>query len=77
MQANKALNLQFTELWIDRTAFPPQVLILITNTSGQSYVYNPSENYQLSFAGDTYEASQTWLLTRQYQRVEGRLPALT
>ncbi len=77
IQANKALNLQFTELWIDRTAFPPQVLILITNTSGQSYVYNPSENYQLSFAGDTYEASQTWLLTRQYKRVEGRLPALT
>lgn len=53
------------------------MLILITNTSGRSYVYDPAENYQLSFAGDTYEASQTWLLTRQYQRVEGRLPALT
>lgn len=70
-------NLQFTELWIDSAAFPPKVLILISDTSGRSYVYNPGENYQLSFAGDTYEATQTWLLSRQYRRVEGRLPALT
>ncbi|NES65488.1 MAG: hypothetical protein F6K24_09610 [Okeania sp. SIO2D1] len=62
---------------MDRTAFPPQVLILITNISGQSYVYNPAENYQLSFSSDTYEDSQTWLLTKQYQRVEGRLPVAT
>ncbi|WP_287274614.1 MULTISPECIES: hypothetical protein [unclassified Okeania] len=53
------------------------MLILITNISGQSYVYNPAENYQLSFSSDTYEDSQTWLLTKQYQRVEGRLPVAT
>ena len=75
-KANLEPNLEFTELWIDNAAFPPQVLILIGDTSGRSYVYNPSDNYQLYFAGDTYEATQTWLLTRQYRRVEGRLPAL-
>lgn len=76
-EAETQPNLEFTELWIDEAAFPPQVLILISDTSGRSFVYNPGESYQLSFAGDTYEAARTWLLTRQYQRVEGRLPALT
>lgn len=76
-QINLPSNLEFTELWIEHAVFPPQVLILIGDTSGRSYVYNPRKNYQLSFAGDTYETTQTWLLSRQYQRVEGRIPALT
>lgn len=76
-EAETQPNLEFTELWIDDATFPPQVLILIGDTSGRSYVYNPGDRYQLSFAGDTYEAARTWLLTRQYRRVEGRLPALT
>lgn len=70
-------NVEFTELWIDDETFPPKVLILIGDTSGRSFVYNPGESYQLSFVADTYEATQTWLLIHQYRRVEGRLPALT
>ena len=68
-------NWEFTELWIDPTASPPYDLILLSDGSGKSCVYDPSQNYQLAFKSDTYEEAKLWLLEDEYERVEGRLPA--
>ncbi len=72
---NLADNWEFTELWIDPTASPPYVLILLSDSSGKSCVYDPNQNYQLVFKSDTYEEAKLWLLEDEYERVEGRLPA--
>jgi len=68
-------NWEFTELWIDPTASPPYVLILLSDSSGKSCVYDLNQNYQLVFKSDTYEEAKLWLLEDEYERVEGRLPA--
>lgn len=72
---NLADNWEFTELWIDPTASPPYVLILLSDSSGKSCVYDPNQNYQLVFKSDTYQEAKLWLLEDEYERVEGRLPA--
>lgn len=72
---NLADNWEFTELWVDPTASPPYVLILLGDNSGTSCVYDPSQSYQLVFRSDTYEEAKLWLLEDEYERVEGRLPA--
>ncbi|MEH2252313.1 hypothetical protein [Nostoc sp.] len=68
-------NWKFTELWIDPTASPPYVLILLSDSSAKSCVYDPNQNYQLVFSGESYEEAKLWLLEDEYERVEGRLPA--
>lgn len=72
---NLADNWEFTELWIDPTASPPYVLILLSDSSGKSCVYDPNQNYQLVFKSNTYQEAKLWLLEDEYERVEGRLPA--
>ena len=72
---NLADNWEFTELWIDPTASPPYVLILLSDSSGKSCVYDPNQNYQLVFKSDTYQEAKLWLLEDEYERVEGRLSA--
>jgi hypothetical protein len=71
---NLADNWEFTELWIDPTASPPYVLILLGDSSGKSCIYDPTQNYQVVFSSDTYEEAKFWLLEDEYERVEGRLP---
>lgn len=68
-------NWEFTELWVDPTASPPYVLILLGDNSGFFCVYDPSQSYQLVFKSDTYEDAKLWLLEDEYERVEGRLTA--
>ncbi|NMG10658.1 MULTISPECIES: hypothetical protein [Brasilonema] len=72
---NLADNWEFTELWIDPTASPPYVLILLSDSSGKSCIYDPSQNYQLVFNSNTYLEAKLWLLEDEYERVEGRLRA--
>jgi hypothetical protein len=72
---NLADNWEFTELWIDPTASPPYVLILLSDSSGNSCIYDPNQNYQLAFKSNTYEEAKLWLLEDEYERVEGRLKA--
>ncbi len=72
---NLADNWEFTELWIDPTASPPYVLILLSDSSGKSCVYDPNQNYQLVFKSDTYQEAKLLQLEDEYERVEGRLPA--
>jgi hypothetical protein len=66
---------KFTELWIDPTASPPYVLILLSDDSGYSQVYDPAQNYQVVFSSSTYEEAKLWLLEDEYERVDGRLLA--
>ncbi len=69
---NLADNWEFTELWVDPTASPPYVLILLSDTDGRSCIYDPTQNYQIVFSSDTYEEAKLWLLEDEYERVEGR-----
>jgi len=70
---NLADNWEFTELWVDSTASPPYVLILLGDKSGTSCVYDPAENYQVVFSSSTYEEAKLWLLEDEYERVERRI----
>ncbi|KPQ32190.1 MAG: hypothetical protein HLUCCO16_20580 [Phormidium sp. OSCR] len=72
---NLAEDWDFTELWIDRTASPPYVLILLSHESGKTQIYDPAEDYQVIFASETYQEAKLWLLEDEYERVEQRLCA--
>lgn len=72
---NLAEDWDFTELWIDRTASPPYVLILLSHDSGKTQIYDPAEHYQVIFASETYQEAKLWLLEDEYERVEQRLCA--
>ncbi len=72
-ELNLADNWDFTELWIDPTASPPYVLILLSSDSGETKIYDPAENYKTIFSSSTYKESQLWLLEDEYERVEQRL----
>jgi len=74
-ELNLADNWNFTELWIDPTASPPYVLILLGHDSGATQIYDPAEQYQVIFSGSTYEEAKLWLLEDEYERVEQRLVA--
>jgi hypothetical protein len=65
-------NWQFTELWIDPTASPPYTLILLSDPSGNSAIYDPAQNYQPIFTSSTYQEAKLWLLEDEYERVNGR-----
>ena len=64
---------QFTELWIDPTASPPYVLLLLGGASGETKIYDPAEQYQVVFSSPTYQEAKLWLLEDEYERVEQRL----
>lgn len=66
-------NWEFTELWVDPTASPPYVLILLGDSSGNSCVYDPAQNYQIVFSSSDYQEAKLWLLGDEYERVERRL----
>ncbi len=72
---NLAEDWDFTELWIDATASPPYVLVLLSHESGKTQIYDPAEQYQVIFAGATYEEAKLWLLEDEYERVEQRICA--
>jgi len=70
---NLADNREFTELWVDPTASPPYVLILLSDMDGRICIYDPTQNSQVVFSSNTYEEAKLWLLEDEYERVEGRL----
>jgi len=70
---NLADNWEFTELWVDPTASPPYVLILLSDMDGRICIDDPTQNYQVVFSSNTYEEAKLWLLEDEYERVEGRL----
>jgi hypothetical protein len=66
----------FTELWIDKTAFPVGVLVLVSGEGGISCIYEAGKNYQLVFWSFTYQEAREWLLVNKYERVEQRFPQI-
>jgi hypothetical protein len=62
-----------TELWVDPTASPPYVLILLADDMGNSCIYDPAQNYEVVFSSTTYQEAKLWLLEDEYERVEGQL----
>lgn len=72
LMEHPADNWDFTELWIDVTAFPLKVLVLVIQSEGISFIYDPSRNYQLVFFSFTYEDATLWLQINQYKPVEQR-----
>lgn len=73
--ADLADNWKFTELWIDPTAAPPYVLILLCDDLGKCNIYDPAQNYQIIFTGNSHQEAKLWLLEDEYERVEGQLRA--
>ncbi len=65
----------FTELWIDPTASPPYVLVLLCDEHENCSIYDPAQNYQAVFTGSSYQDAKLWLLEDEYERVEGQLKA--
>ena len=70
-----ANNWEFTELWVDPTAIPPYILVLLADKQGNCCIYDPKERDKLVFASSSYEEAKLWLLEDEYERVEGRLTA--
>jgi hypothetical protein len=71
LELNLADNWEFTELWIDPTASPPYVLILLSNNR-ETQIYDPAEKYKVIFSSATYEEAKLWLLEDEYERFEQR-----
>ncbi len=68
-------NWELTELWVDPTASPPYVLILLCDNQGSTGIYDPAQNYQTVFTSASYQEAKLWLLEDEYERVEGQLKA--
>ncbi|WP_017651811.1 hypothetical protein [Fortiea contorta] len=68
-------NWTFTELWIDPTAAPPYVLILLGDDQENCCIYDPAQKYQVVFKASSYSEARLWLLEDEYERVEGQLRA--
>ncbi|GAP97381.1 hypothetical protein [Leptolyngbya sp. NIES-2104] len=68
-------NWDFTELWVDPTASPPYVLILLCDEKENCSIYDPAQNYQVVHTSSSYQDAKLWLLEDEYERVEGQLRA--
>ncbi|CCQ52523.1 hypothetical protein WH8501_12665 [Crocosphaera watsonii WH 8501] len=66
-------NWILTEIWIDSTAIPPYILVLLGDEQDNFAIYDPKENYQLIYACSSYEEAKLWFLEDEYERVEGRI----
>jgi hypothetical protein len=63
----------FLELWIDPTATPPYVLMLLGNKDDCWCIIDPAKEYQIIFAATSYKEAKLWLLEDEYESVNGRL----
>lgn len=71
-----ANNWHFTELWIDPTASPPYTLILLSDETGNTRIYDPAHNYKTIFFSPTYQEAKLWLLEDEYECVNGRFETI-
>ena len=62
----------FLEVWLDPTALPPYVLILLGECSGFYHIVDPAEDYKIIFSSSSYDEAKLWLLEDEYERVNGR-----
>lgn len=66
---------QFVEVWVDTTAFPPYILMLLNSKTGNFYIYDPASGYKIVFSSSNYEEAKLWLLEDEYEKIEGRIQA--
>jgi hypothetical protein len=66
----------FLEVWIDPMLSPPYILLLLSEPSGNCFVYDPSDGYKIVFSSANYDDAQTWLLEDEYEPVQGRISTL-
>ena len=60
-------NWQSLEVWIDPTASPPYVLMLLWGDDGLWHVLDPAKEYRSLFASRSYEEARHWLLEDEYE----------
>lgn len=62
----------FLEVWVDPTASPPYILLLLKEGSEQYNIVDPAEHYKTIFSSTSYEETKLWLLEDEYEQVKGR-----
>ncbi|WP_094193666.1 hypothetical protein [Bradyrhizobium viridifuturi] len=61
------------EVWVDDTARPPYVLILLSDKSGSSFdIYDPGEK-SICHTTSSYQDAMFWLTEDEYTKVDGRM----
>lgn len=60
------------EAWVDPTASPPYVLMLLLDASGRWQVVDPAQGYRTLFSTPSYEEARDWVLEDEYEAVRGR-----
>ncbi len=70
---NQVNDWRFLEVWIDVTASPPYILMLLGNYAGSYYIVDPAKAYQIIFIAQTYQEAKLWLLEDEYEHLDGQL----
>jgi len=71
-EPNQPSDWEFLEIWVDPTAFPPYVLMLLNDNKGYWYILDPIERDKILFFSQSYEDAKMWLLEDEYECVRGR-----
>lgn len=66
-EQNQVNSWKTIQIWIDKTAHIPYVLLLLENVAGQYKVCDPAENYSLVESFDSYNEAKKWLLEDEYE----------
>ena len=61
------------ETWVDPTASPPYVLMLLLDATGCWQVVDPAQGYQALYSTSSYDEAKLWVLEDEYEAVRGRL----
>ena len=65
---NQAHKWHFLEVWVDVTASPPYILMLLGD-----YSIDPAEAYQVIWQTASYSEAKAWLLEDEYEPLTGQL----
>jgi len=64
---------KFMEIWVDTTASPSYVFMLLCNASGVCHIIGSAESYERAvFSGTSYEKARLRLIEDEYEKTEGR-----
>ncbi|CAA9566406.1 MAG: hypothetical protein AVDCRST_MAG73-4170 [uncultured Thermomicrobiales bacterium] len=61
------------EAWVDPTASPPYLLMLLGDDSGCWRIVDPGQGYRTLFSSRSYEDAKSWVLEDEYESVRGRM----
>jgi hypothetical protein len=69
---NQVSDWHFIEIWVDPTASPPYLLMVLKTIPGLFYIIDPAENYSIIFSAKSYDEIKLWLLEDEYEQIDGR-----